>query len=695
MVGFIEELKRRRVVRVLVVYLASAFAILEATDILIPALSLPAWLLRAVIGVLGVGLVVTLLLSWIYDITLEGVVLTESADGAEYETSGVQGQVPAVSSSWLSPASVVLAILLVAAGAIGTSFLEPLVRGSLREADSRSVAVLPLADLSPDEENRFFADGIHEDLLTQLSKIADLKVISRASVLDYRSQDTDVGTIASELGVATVMLGSVRRADDRVRVSVQLVDPRTGENVWADTYDRTVEDVFAIQMDIALSIAEALAATLSSDEEAELASRPTESLEAYDHFLRGSEALTRAVRTLDPTGLGKAASSLEQAVRVDAEFGVAHAYLSVALEWTRRAVDSDSERASLGVRAADHARRALQLDPAGGEAHFAAAFQNGQRPESSARTEEDLGHLRIALDASPNSAATLREMAVRLEWLGRIEEAATYSVGAAEREPRSALFQIQAAAHSLMLGRFEDVDRYTRVASSVASSTSVASDLLSRVRVLSELAATGAIEGARRIAVDHREGTDPSTFSDFLADFPELLMGGSYAEFVDSLDVTASDPAYRCTCHALKGWAHSLAGRTAAAQAQWDSLAVELREGSEDWVGADEAWSRAQLAVALARAGRQDEAREELGRSDALIRGGSSPPASPLSGRAWGGLDYVRAEAVAALGDAEAAAALLAPLVAQAKGITPEYLSVRFAWDAIRDHPAFEALAAR
>ena len=218
--------------------------------------------------------------------------------------------------------------------------------------DEQSIAVLPLQNLSPDPDNQYFADGIHEDVLTHLSKIDDLKVISRTSVLEYRDVERNIPAIAAELGVAFVLEGSVRRDQDRVRITAQLIDASSDEHLWAETYDRTLEDVFAIQEEIARSIAASLEAVLSPQEEAFLSEEPTENLEAYEEYLRGNEILTRAEQGLDPRLLGQSVEALDAAVRMDPSFDIAWADLAVALEWSQRLTADAVEQTELQGRAA-------------------------------------------------------------------------------------------------------------------------------------------------------------------------------------------------------------------------------------------------------------------------------------------------------------------------------------------------------
>jgi len=246
MSGFFEEVKRRKVYRVAVAYVIAAGGIIQLGSAAFPAWELPNWALRLVIVLLLVGFPIALILAWAFDVTPQGIQATpDTAVPRTHRRRNV--------------------IMLVATGvvlsAIAGFFLLPRI-SSAHKVD-KSIAVLPFENLSDDKENAYFADGIQDDVLTNLSKIGDLKVISRTSVMPYRGKASNVREIGKALGVGAVLEGSVRRVGNRVRVNVQLICADTDEHLWAEDYDRELTDVFAIQTDLAQKIAEALQAKLS------------------------------------------------------------------------------------------------------------------------------------------------------------------------------------------------------------------------------------------------------------------------------------------------------------------------------------------------------------------------------------------------------------------------------------------------
>src|SRR2546427_4118116 len=276
MSGFFEEVKRRKVYRVAAAYVIAAGGIIQLASAAFPAWELPNWALRLVIVLLLIGFPIALILAWAFDVTAEGIRSTPSA--AAPRTHRRRNIIMLVATG-------------VMASAIAGFFLLPRV-SSARKID-KSIAVLPFENLSDDKENAYFADGIQDDVLTNLSKIGDLKVISRTSVMPYRGKASNVREIGKALGVSTVLEGSVRRSGNRVRINVQLINAANDEHMWAEDYDRDLTDVFAIQTDLAQKIARELQAKLSPTEKAQIERKPTENSEAYFAFLQAHDLYTR------------------------------------------------------------------------------------------------------------------------------------------------------------------------------------------------------------------------------------------------------------------------------------------------------------------------------------------------------------------------------------------------------------------
>src|SRR5712672_2109481 len=296
MSNFFGELQRRKVYRVAAAYIIAAGFIIQIGSAVFPAWELPNWTLRLVVVLLLMGFPIALILAWAYDVTPQGIRVTPGSHRRRN------------------------LIMLIATGVIISAgagfFLLP--RASARKID-KSIAVLPFQSLSDEKENAYFADGIQDDVLTNLSKIGDLKVISRTSVMPYRGKGSNVREIGKALGVATILEGSVRRVGNRVRVSVQLIDASNDEHMWAEDYDRELTDVFAIQTDLAKKISGELQAKLSPAEKAQMERKPTENGEAYLAFVQANN-LGCAFEDFDK--LKQSEQLYDRAVQLDPNFAV-------------------------------------------------------------------------------------------------------------------------------------------------------------------------------------------------------------------------------------------------------------------------------------------------------------------------------------------------------------------------------------
>jgi adenylate cyclase len=290
------EMKRRKVFRVAVVYAAVAFIVFQVADIAFPALQLPDWTVTFVVALAGLGFPVALVLAWAFEITPDGVVRAEIHHDGGADAAGDSAGGP-VDRRWDAQRIAAVGGALVLALAGGAFMLFGSRSGELGEpgpaALGQSIAVLPFADLSPDGDHEWFSDGIAEDVLIHLSHIGDLKVIGRTSVMRYNGVDRSAQEIGAELGVATLLEGSVRRIEDRVVVTTKLINALTGEQVWAERYDQQLTDIFDIQTEIARQIAATLQARLSPEQAGQLARVPTANLTAYDHYIEPALALAR------------------------------------------------------------------------------------------------------------------------------------------------------------------------------------------------------------------------------------------------------------------------------------------------------------------------------------------------------------------------------------------------------------------
>ncbi|MBA3651806.1 MAG: hypothetical protein H0W66_10110 [Chthoniobacterales bacterium] len=301
-----------------VAYVVVGGGIVQLASAVFPAWELPNWTLRLTIVLLLIGFPLALVLAWAFDVTPQGIRTTPALAPA---TS------PELAQSHRRRNISLLVSLGLLVSALAGFFLLPRADATRME---KSIAVLPFQNFSDKQENAFFADGIQDDILTNLSKIGDLKVISRTSVMAYRGTSKSVRQIGKELGVATLLEGSVRHEGNRVRVNVQLINAENDQHLWAEDYDRDLTDVFAIQTDLAQKIARELQAQLSPSERAQMTQKPTENGEAYLAFV---EAHNLHASVEDRAKLKQAQQLYERAIELDPKFTLALASLSILHSW--------------------------------------------------------------------------------------------------------------------------------------------------------------------------------------------------------------------------------------------------------------------------------------------------------------------------------------------------------------------------
>ena len=480
MSGFFAELQRRKVYRVAAAYIVAAAFIIQIGSAVFPAWDLPNWTLRLVVVLLLVGFPVALILAWAYDVTPQGIHATPKISGGHRRRN---------------------IVLLVVAGAIisiaAGFFLLP--RASARKID-KSVAVLPFENLSDEKENVYFAQGIQNEILTKLAAVRDLKVISRTSTAKYQSKPDNLKTVAQELGVSTVLEGTVQRAGDKVRVNVQLIDAHADTHLWAKSYDRDFKDVLAVESEVAAQIADALKANLSPSESHVLAAARTENTEAYDLFLRGQYEFRLAESSLAADGYDRADAFYRQALARDPNFAEAAAELArnrLSRHWfvSPLAPAQLEEVKSL-------IERALALAPNSPEAHFALGlfFYWGHRQYENALTE-----FNRTLELQPNNADARAYCAWVYRRRGEWARSLADSQRAEELDPRDAGTPTNIGVTCYSLRQWKDAERAELRALAMDPHNTQAAMFL----VLTRLTTTGDVDAARRA----------------LDDFPDVIKG--------------------------------------------------------------------------------------------------------------------------------------------------------------------------
>jgi serine/threonine-protein kinase len=365
---FIQELKTRRVYRVAIGYIIAAGATVQVIGTVLPIFHAPDWAQQAFIVLVAAGFPIALVFAWCFDVKA----------GAIEVTNGEGGPVRLANQRRLWTLAAVST--LIAAGAVAAYWVWHPIAGAARAVEPvpenippKSIAVLPFENLGEQGEYSFLADGVQDEILTNLAKVADLKVISRTSVMQYKgSVQRNIRDIARALGVAHVLEGTVQRADGRVRVNAQLIDARTDTNVWAEKYDRSLADVFAIETELAEKIVAQLKSKLSPEEKAAIEEEPTTDLAAFDLYTRAKQLIEAAVISLpQQESLLEAIPLLEQAIQRDPQFAIAYYQLGHAHDFIYfAAVDHTPERLQRAQAAIESLSR---LRPNSGEAHLARA----------------------------------------------------------------------------------------------------------------------------------------------------------------------------------------------------------------------------------------------------------------------------------------------------------------------------------
>jgi TolB-like protein/Tfp pilus assembly protein PilF len=447
--SFLAELKRRRVYSVAVAYVVVAWLLIQVATQVFPFFDIPNWFVRLVVLLTIVGFPVSLVCAWAFEMTPEGIKLEGDIDRRITRKTGRK----------LTALIVIVAAL--AAGVTVFRFLhsqqgiEAAKRPPFTVAiESKSIAVLPFENLSEEKANAYFAEGIQDEILTRLSKVADLKVISRTSTQRYESAPENLPEIARQLGAAHILEGSVQRAANRVRVNAQLIDARTDAHLWAQTYDRDLADVFAIQSEIARAIAEQLQAKLSPNEKKAIEQPPTNDLAAFDLYSRARTILLTTGQTItSDQDAREAIELLDQAVKHDPSFFDAYCQLAHAHERLYAVIGSDHTPARL-AQAETAVQAATRLRPDAAETHLARAqyLYRGLRDYAGAlvelerarpalpndpriveltgyilrrrgQQEEGLRNLERAIELDPRNFYTLQQLAVSYQFLGRYAEA--------------------------------------------------------------------------------------------------------------------------------------------------------------------------------------------------------------------------------------------------------------------------------
>jgi TolB-like protein/Tfp pilus assembly protein PilF len=444
--AFLAELKRRRVGKVAIAYGAIAWAVTEASSVVLPALHVPEWAMTFIVIFLMAGFPIAMVLAWVFDVGPEGIQRTEplpqSAPAAQVKLR-------------LAYAVAVVACM----AALGYVLYERGLGRAHAGEPHDSIAVMPFANLSGDASKDYFSDGMSEELLNLLARVPGLQVASRTSSFAYKAREVDVRQIGRELGVETVLEGSVRQSGGQVRITAQLIDAETGFHLWSETYDRQLADIFQVQDEIAKAIVEKLKIELAPADQ-QLAQRqkaPTQDVEAYELYLQG-----RAVwKKRGEENLRRAIELYQAALGHDPGFARAHAALASAYVVMPGYTKEEGDEEKYFELAESAARQALAIDPNIGEAHAVLAQINADRGDL---LDAESGFF-FAISLEPNEPTPHHWYSILLAKVGRIDAALAQARRAQELDPASPILALNLANVYVIKGDDDGALRYARLAS--------------------------------------------------------------------------------------------------------------------------------------------------------------------------------------------------------------------------------------
>ena len=683
--NFFAELKRRNVYKVAVAYVLFAWALSQGLAQLLPVFEIPNWTVRLLIVLLILGFPVALIFAWAFEITREGIKRTDEVNPAESIRQHAGRKLIAVT---IALAAVAIAVTLFHLPHPVVP-QQPIVAtnsnaAKLMEIPAKSVAVLPFENLSSDKENAYFGDGIQDEILTKLASIADLKVISRTSTAKYKSKPEDLKTVSQQLGVATVLEGSVQKSGDKVRVNVQLIDARADAHLWAKSYDRSLQDLFAVESEVAQEIADSLRAKLSPSEINVLAQKPTTNTAAYDLFLKGEYEVGQGNSSRVAEWFRRAEAHYREALALDPNFALAAAHLAesgLARHWYLAPLPA-AELSEVRLMV----DRALELAPDSPEPHVAAGMLHytGYRDY-----EPALAQFRRALDLQPNHAAARKYCAYIYRRQAQWERALVDMVKSEELDPRDADVPGNIALTHVILRQWNEAKR------AAARSLAIDSHNVLGIRSLtvSQIYGDGDIHAAKRSVVN----LDPvrATFAPTRGSFCDIVGYRAYVKVLDrdfagalrdwETQPTGSVDHVSRLCAKLA--IHLVGGDPAEARAEGDEALPLIEERLRGLP--DDAFTIMQLAWAHLTLGRETDALRAARRAAELL---------PIEKDAVGGAAVAAgaAEIEARAGRAHEAATTLQRLLAIPAGLVVSLNRLKLdpVWDPIRNDPEFQQLLA-
>ena len=664
MSGFFEELKRRKVYRVAAAYIIAGGFIIQIASAVFPAWELPNWSQRLLIVLILAGFPIALIFAWIFDITPSGI----------ERTSKVEAQTQAPPSHRRRNLILLAAAGLVISFAAGF-FVLP--RASARKID-KSIAVLPFENLSDAKENAYFADGVQDDILTNLSRIGDLKVISRTSVMSYRGKPTTVREIGKTLGVSTILEGSVRREGNRVRVTVQLINATNDEHIWGNNYDRDLIDVFAIQTDLAHEIADALQAKLSPIEKEQIGRKPTQNADAYLLYVQAHDIFNRTDRLRDD--IVKVEGLYEEAVKKDPTFALAFAGLGMVENWMYHSFDPVPARREKAKAAVDSA---IRLRPELPEARLALGFFYYYCDRDDQHYQRALDEFGVAQRSLPNNADVYLAIGAIERRQGKWAQSTANMEKAAALDPKNA-WVLQNLSFNYEANRdFETAEKILDRGLAVAPQSFAIRGLKAKLA----LEWKGDASVSEKFLSEVPAGVDPEGIVT-LSRINILILQRRFAEALQLVEkmpkeIVHGEGTAPTPVAFFEGILHFMLGEKDKARADFERARVIVEESVRDVP--DDPGRHAQLGAIFAGLGRKEEAIREGKRAVELL---------PESKDAFEGpqVTIALAQIYCWTGEKEQALQLIERSLSTPNGINVPLLKLDPVWDPIRDDPRFKAL---
>jgi TolB-like protein/Tfp pilus assembly protein PilF len=673
------ELKRRNVYKVAVAYAIVAWLLIQAASILFPTFEAPAWVMKVFASLIILGFPVALIFAWAFEITPEGIKRAEDVSPDESITHHTGRKLV-----WIT---VVLAVI--AAGLFAYQILRPKSMIAPRPSEAatasileKSIAVLPFENLSEEKANAFFTDGVQDEILTHLAKIADLKVISRTSVMQYKSGiSRNLREIGQQLGVAHLLEGSVQRVGNRVRVNAQLINASTDAHLWAQTYDRDLADVFAIQSEIAKTIADQLQAKLSPAEKNAIEQQPTTDVAAFELYSRAKDLILNVgFSTMQVQNLHAGIDLLEQALARDPSLFAAQCQLAFAHDVLYALREHTPERRALADAAV---QAAFRLRPDAGEAHLARGFHLYQAYRD---YDGALAELGIARHTLPNDPRTFEFTGYIARRRGQHEEGLRNLQRAAELDPRN-FFTLQQLALSYKLTHH------------------YAEEIAMLDRALSIKPDDPETKGARGLAFfDSKANTQAlhQTIDEIRAKNPAAIKSVADVWFICALaehDAAAAEGALAAlgdgrlfgdnSTSFNDNFGHGLLARMTKDKNKARSVFIAIRPEQDKIVQAQPEYGPAVCILALIDAGlsRKEEALREIRRAVELV---------PVAKDSLNGADMIQYSAIVAawVGEKDLALEHLTQAARLPGFVTYGRLKLLPWWDPLRGDPRFEKIVA-